>query len=87
MSDYSSSVVSAAINLVTLSVLGKLFSRRQLESVFIFIFKKTGIRRFMLIFSIGDNLHEMSNPVFRGKSEYIINLSSAEIIQRVIKVK
>ena len=32
---------------------------------------------------IGDNLHEMSNPVFWKK----INLSSAELAQRVIKVK
>ena len=38
----------------------------------------------MQIASIGDNLHEMSNPVF---CEIIINLSSGEFAQRVVKVK
>ena len=32
----------------------------------------------------GDNLHEMSNPVFSGNN--ITNLSSAELAQRVEKV-
>ena len=35
----------------------------------------------MQIVSLGDNLHEMSKPNF------IINMSSAEFVQRVIKVK
>ena len=38
----------------------------------------------MQIVSNGDNLHEMSNPVFWGKN--IINLLSAEFAQRVVKV-
>ena len=39
--------------------------------------------------SIGDNLHEMSNPVFwliKNKKK-MIYLSSAELAQRVIKAK
>ena len=36
----------------------------------------------MQIVSIGDNLHEMSNPVFWEKiKKYIVNLSSAELAQ------
>ena len=42
----------------------------------------------MQIVSNGDNLHEISNPVFWGKKEKnIINLSSAEFALRVVKVK
>ena len=40
---------------------------------------------FFQIVSIGDNLHEMSNPVFWDKKN--INLSSAELAKRVVKVK
>ena len=36
---------------------------------------------------LGDNLHEMSNPVFWENKKNIINLSSAENAQRVVKVK
>ena len=32
----------------------------------------------MQTLSIGDNLHEMSNPIFWEKKKKIINLSSAE---------
>ena len=41
----------------------------------------------MQIVSIGDNLHEMSNPVFWEKNKKnIINLSSTtELAQRVVK--
>ena len=36
----------------------------------------------------GDNLHEMSNPVFWEKYEKnVISLSSAELGHRVVKVK
>ena len=35
----------------------------------------------------GDNLHETSNPVFRRNKKNIFNLSSAELAQRVVKVK
>ena len=45
----------------------------------------------MQIVSSGDNLHEMSNPVFWKKLEKnkkkITNLPSAELAQRVIKTK
>ena len=37
-------------------------------------------------FSLGDNLHEMSKPVFLEKKKNITNLSSAELSTRVIKV-
>ena len=42
----------------------------------------------MQIVSSGDNLHEMSNPVFWKKNNMktIINLWSAEFAQRVVKV-
>ena len=41
----------------------------------------------MQIVSNGDNLLEISNPVFWEKSEKLTNMSSAELAQRVIKVK
>ena len=42
----------------------------------------------MQIVSNGDNLHEMSNPVLWGKNKNnVINFSSAELAQRVIRVK
>ena len=40
----------------------------------------------MQIVSIGDNLHEISNPVFWENKKNIINLSSAELAQKVVKV-
>ena len=41
----------------------------------------------MQIVSSGDNLHEISKPIFWKKSENIIDLSSAELALRVVKVK
>ena len=43
----------------------------------------------MQIVSIGDNLHEMSNPVFLEKKNKtnITDLSSAELAKRLVKVK
>ena len=41
----------------------------------------------MQIVSFGDNLHEMSNPIFLESRENIINLPSAELAQKVVKVK
>ena len=35
----------------------------------------------MQIFSIGDNLHEMSNPVVFGENKKNMNLPSAELAQ------
>ena len=40
----------------------------------------------MQIVSNGDNLHEMSNPDSVKNKKHIINLSSAESAQRVVKV-
>ena len=42
---------------------------------------------FMQIVSNGDNLHEMSNPVFWENKKNIINLSSAELAQKSVKFK
>ena len=51
---------------LTLSTLGKIFSRRHFEIFFLF-FTENRIWHFMQIVSLGDNLHEMSNPVFWEK--------------------
>ena len=40
----------------------------------------------MQIVSLGENLHEMSNPVLWKNKKSIINLSSAENAQKVVKV-
>ena len=40
----------------------------------------------MQIVSLGDNLHEISNPVFWENKKNNLNLSSAENAQRVVKV-
>ena len=42
----------------------------------------------MQIVSIGDNLHEMSKPIFckKGKKN-VIDMSSTEFSQRLVKVK
>ena len=40
----------------------------------------------MQIVSNGDNLHEMSNPVFWENKKNITNMSSVELAQRVVKV-
>ena len=45
------------------------------------------IWHFMQIVSTGDNLHEMSNPVFRENKKNINNLPSAYLAQKVVKVK
>ena len=50
---------------ITLSTLGKIFSRRHLN-IFSYM-----IWHFMQIVSIEDNLHEMSNPVFWKKRRTI----------------
>ena len=70
----------------TLSTLGKIFSRRHMEIVFLF-FPENRIWHFMQIVSLGDNLHEISNPGFWENKKIIINLSSAELAKRVVKVK
>ena len=41
----------------------------------------------MQIVSTGDNLHEISKPIFSKKNKKnIVKLSSAELAQRVVKV-
>ena len=61
---------------LTLSTLGKIFSRQHIEI-------------FSYFSCNGDNLHKMSNPVFWEKYKKIpsINLSFADLAQRVVKVK
>ena len=48
---------------LTLSTLGKIFSRQHFEIFFLF-FPKNRIWHLIQTVFIGDNLHEMSNPVF-----------------------
>ena len=40
----------------------------------------------MQIVSLGDNLHEMVNPIFWENDSNIISLSSAELAQGVVMV-
>ena len=63
-----------SFNLTFYHSLGK-FSSQKTDDIFLF-FQENRIRHFMQIVSIGDNLHEMSKPVFWGKKE--------EIFQNVI---
>ena len=46
-----------------ISTLGEIFSRRHIK-IFFLLFQENNIWHFTLIVSNGDNLHEMSNPVF-----------------------
>ena len=55
----------------------RIFSRQQIGDIFL-IFPINRIWHFMLIVYIGNNLHEMSNPVSWEKYEKYFNLSSAE---------
>ena len=74
------------IPVLTLSTLGKIFSRQLIETCFV-IFPRKQIWHFMQIVSYGNNLHEMSN-LFSGKNKKnTINLLSAEYAQRVLMVK
>ena len=70
MSEGTFSDVTAHINgiLSTLSPLGKIFSKRHFEIVFLF-FTENRVWHFMQIVSTGDNLHEMPNSVFWEKLE------------------
>ena len=49
--------------ILTLRMLGKVFSRQHIEIFFLF-FLENKIWHFMQIVSNGDNLHEISNPIF-----------------------
>ena len=46
--------------------------------IFFLFFPENRIWHFMQIVSWGDNLHEMSNPVFWGKKDKYFKLLSAE---------
>ena len=50
--------------LINHRMLGKNFSRRQFEIVFLYFFQENRIRHFMQIVSLGDNLKEVSDPIF-----------------------
>ena len=73
---------------LTLRMLGQVPADDILKYFYCFS-RKTGFWRFMQIVSIGDNLHEMSNPVvlyFETENEKnIIDLSSSEIGNSVVK--
>ena len=71
---------------LTLSTLGKIFSRWHIE-IFFLIFLENRVLQFMQIVSKGDTLREMPYPFFWEKKKNIINLSSAELAQKMIKVK
>ena len=70
-----------------LSTLGKIFSRRHFEIFFLIFFPENRFWHFMQIVSIGDNLHEMSNPVMGKNKKNITDLSSAEYAERVVRIK
>ena len=54
----------------------------------ILIFPRKQDLTFMFHFIVSDNLHEISDPVFRKKNKKnIISLSAAKFALRVIKVK
>ena len=62
----------------------KIFSRLHFELMFFFVF----FFCFFFLQKTGNNLHEMSNPVSWEKNKKnITNLSSAELAQRMVKVK
>ena len=70
---------------LTPSTLGKIFSRQHIEIFFLF-FPGNIIEHFMQTVSNGDNLHEMSNPVFWKNKKNFIHLSSADFASRGVKV-
>ena len=57
--------------LVTLSALGKNFSRRHFEIFFLF-FPENGLSQIMQNVSFRDTLHEMSEPIFWEKDYQFI---------------
>ena len=69
-----------------LGTLGKNFSRHLW--IFFLFFPENRFWHFMQIVSIGENLHEMSKPVFwEEKKEKYFKMLSAELAKRVVKVK
>ena len=71
---------------VTINMLDEKFRRRHSE-IFSF-FPENRLWHYMQIVFLGDSSHEMSKPHVSGKNETdIINLSSAEFVQRLVKDK
>ena len=69
---------------LTLSTLGKIFSRIHTDIFFLFF----QVWHFIQIVSMGDTFHEMSNSVFlENKEKNNSNLSSAKSAQRMEKFK
>ena len=64
-------------NRLTLSILAKIFSRQHIEVCFL-IFPRKQDLTFHASVSNGDNLHEMSSPVFWENKKNVTNLLSAE---------
>ena len=62
------------IYLLPLCMLGKNFSRRHFETFFLF-FLENGIRHFMPTVSLGDNLHEVSDPLPRKRDQTSVRSS------------
>ena len=60
------------------STSGKIFSRWHFKSFFLF-FSENKVWHFLQIVSSGDNLHEMTNPVFKEKKTNVISFLSAEL--------
>ena len=70
-----------------LNMLSKIFSRQHFVTSFSYFSQKIRIDiSCKLSPSIGDNLHEMSIPVFLRKTKKSTILSSAELAQRVLNV-
>ena len=70
---------------LTLSTLDDIFSRRHFE---IFLFSpENRLWHFMQIVPYGDNVYNMSKPIFWESRKNMMKLSSAEFAQRDVKVK
>ena len=68
-------------------MLGKISSRRHLETFFLF-FPENRLWHFMQIVSSGDNLQEMSKPVFLGNiRKMFLILLSAELTRSMVLFK
>ena len=70
------------VDTLTLSTIGKIFSRRHIEILFSYFSQKTGFDTPCTFIANGDNWHKMTNS---GKIRKITNLKSAELAQRVGK--
>ena len=87
--DYKAVAIKAHITQehLTLSTLGKIFSRQHFEIFFSYFFQKTGFDISCKL-SPEETICMKCQILFTGKNKKnIINLSSAENAQRVVKVK